>query len=116
MAGAGDRASLRGSRLAGMLRTARGPWPPTRRQGQVEEVDTVTTLGDKSTGDNGETLIQLHAVSALANLSCVLGSEPKLLTEGVLHVAMRMSKSSEHELVETVSTQFSLACSCHQFY
>jgi hypothetical protein len=81
-----------------------------------EEVDTVTTLGDESTGDNGETLIQLHAVSALANLSCVLGSEPKLLTEGVLHVAMRMSKSSEHELVETVSNQFSLACSCHQFY
>ena len=68
-----------------------------------EDVDTVASIGDESIGDSGETLIQLHAVSALANLSCVLGSEPQLLARGVLNVAIRMSKSLEHELVETVS-------------
>eukprot|EP00946_MAST-07B_sp_MAST-7B-sp1_P004016 g4016.t1 len=66
-----------------------------------EEVEVVVTIGDDSSADHGETLIQLHAVSALANLSCVLGSEPQLLNKGVLHVAMRITKSQEHELVET---------------
>jgi hypothetical protein len=76
-----------------------------------EDVDTVASIGDESIGDSGETLIQLHAVSALANLSCVLGSEPQLLARGVLNVAIRMSKSLEHELVETgVRIIFNMTC------
>ena len=49
-----------------------------------------------------ETLVQLHAISALSNLSCVPGSEPQLLEHVVLHVAVKMTKSTEHELQETV--------------
>lgn len=64
---------------------------------QDEKVGTTEQAGE------GETLVQLHAVSALANLSCVPGSEPQLLEHGVLHVAVQMTKSQEHELVETVS-------------
>jgi hypothetical protein len=62
-----------------------------------------------------ETLVQLHAVAALANLSCVPGSEPQLLEHGVLHVAVRMTKSQEHELQETVSVFFFEAF-CRYFY
>ena len=65
--------------------------------------DSTDKLGGTNSGASGETLIQLHAVSALANLSCVLGSESKLLAEGVLNVAKRITTSTEHELVETVS-------------
>ena len=69
----------------------------------TEKVATTDATGQQ-TGE-GETLVQLHAVSALANLSCVPGSEPQLLEYGVLHVAVQMTKSQEHELVETVSSK-----------
>jgi hypothetical protein len=72
---------------------------------EISEVVTEDENGNSSSIKKGEreTLVQLHAVSALANLSCVPGSEPQLLERGVLHVAVRMTKSQEHELVETVS-------------
>lgn len=77
---------------------------------KTEEIAEVVTEdeGGNSSKKQGEreTLVQLHAVSALANLSCVPGSEPQLLERGVLHVAVRMTKSQEHELVETVSVLF----------
>ena len=43
---------------------------------------------DGGASTNGETLVQLHAVSALANLSCVPGSEPQLVQNGVLPVVV----------------------------
>jgi hypothetical protein len=74
---------------------------------KTEDIEQLGGISDDESSSNKkgerETLVQLHAVSALANLSCVPGSEPQLLERGVLHVAVRMTKSQEHELVETVS-------------
>ena len=70
---------------------------------KTEDLDKSHQSSGTVTEGERETLVQLHAVSALANLSCVPGSEPQLLERGVLHVAVRMTKSQEHELVETVS-------------